>query len=179
HGRQRDQGPDGRSPHAAGHSPAGPDRGRRRGTRTLRTALRGGLRRPLDEDRQGPRRSRRGPSVRSGGVMTVPRRVAGFCFDHMHMGDLLRRAITSPRYDVVGVYDTQPRRMAEVCDDLGIGGELRYADWERLLDEQRPEVAIVCSTTAEHADWGERLAGRRIHVLLEKAFAVSADDSSV
>lgn len=110
--------------------------------------------------------------------MTVPRRVAGFCFDHMHMGDLLRRAITSPRYDVVGVYDTQPRRMAEVCDDLGIGGELRYADWERLLDEQRPEVAIVCSTTAEHADWVERLAGRGIHVLLEKPFAVSADESS-
>lgn len=110
--------------------------------------------------------------------MKAQRRLAGFCFDHMHMGDLLSKAIASPAYQIVGVYDTQLGRMAEVCADLGIGKELQYDSWERLLDEARPEVAVVCSTTAEHADWVERLAARGIHIVLEKPFAVSTAEAT-
>ena len=109
--------------------------------------------------------------------MTAPRRLAGFCFDHMHMGDLLGKALRSDAYEVVGVYDTQLERMAEVCADLGIGDALQFTDWLTLIESTRPEVAVVCSTTAEHTDWVERLASRGIHVLLEKPFAVSAEEA--
>lgn len=109
--------------------------------------------------------------------MTARRRLAGFCFDHMHMGDLLGKAIRSDAFDVVGVYDTQPDRMAEVCRDLAIPASLQFADWLELIERTAPEVAVVCSPTAEHADWVERLAARGIHVLLEKPFAVSASDA--
>jgi glucose-fructose oxidoreductase len=109
--------------------------------------------------------------------VTAPRRLAGFCFDHMHMGDLLGKALRTDAYEIVGVYDTQPERMAEVCTDLGIAAELQYADWELLIEQTAPEVAVVCSTTAEHALWVERLAARGIHVLLEKPFAVSGDEA--
>ncbi|NIB38229.1 Gfo/Idh/MocA family oxidoreductase [Pseudomaricurvus alkylphenolicus] len=106
-----------------------------------------------------------------------PRRVVGICFDHMHIGDLLGKAQASDVYEVVGVYDTQPERMAEVCDDLEILPQLQYTDWQQLLDATRPDLAIVCSPTAQHADWAERLAQRGIHILLEKPFAVSAEDA--
>lgn len=109
--------------------------------------------------------------------MAARRRVAGFCFDHMHMGDLLRRAIESPAYEVVGVYDPDPARMAQPCDDLGIADADRFTDWEQLIEQRRPEVGMVCSVTADHALWCERLAAAGVHVLLEKPFAVSVTEA--
>src|SRR5690606_22587190 len=144
----------------------------------FREAVRHRLRRPRRPHRQVDRRCRRDPRADQRDVaMTAPRRLAGFCFDHMHMGDLLGKALRSDAYEVVGVYDTQLERMAEVCADLGIGDALQFTDWLTLIESTRPEVAVVCSTTAEHTDWVERLASRGIHVLLEKPFAVSAEEA--
>lgn len=107
----------------------------------------------------------------------APWRVVGLCFDHMHMGDLLTKVLASPAYELVGTYDTQPERMADVCRGLGIAAEIQHDEWRRLLDETSPDLAIVCSPTSEHGQWAERLAARGIHVLLEKPFAVSAEDA--
>lgn len=106
-----------------------------------------------------------------------PWRVAGLCFDHMHMGDLLAKVLASPAFELVGAYDTQPARMAEVCADLGVPAELRHDDWEAMLAATEPDLGIVCSPTGEHGLWAERLAARGIHVLLEKPFAVSVADA--
>ena len=39
-------------------------------------------------------------------------KVAGICFDHMHMGDNLRFARDHPAVDIVGICDERPQRMA-------------------------------------------------------------------
>ena len=106
-----------------------------------------------------------------------PFRVVGICFDHMHIGDLLASAQAADAYEVAGVYDTQPERMAGVCADLGIAESLQFTDWQRLLDQADADLAVVCSPTSEHPVWAERLAERKIHILLEKPFAVSALDA--
>ena len=64
--------------------------------------------------------------------------------------------------------------MASTCDRLGIEPHKRFTDWERLVVEQKPEVGIVCSTTAEHLAWCDRLSRAGVHVILEKPFAMSA-----
>jgi predicted dehydrogenase len=98
-------------------------------------------------------------------------RIAVLCFDHMHVGDQLRVIVEHPDAALVGVFDTQPERMRRVCDDLGIAESLRYTDHERCLTEARPDVAVLCPSTAEHADWTLRVAPFDVHVMVEKPFA--------
>ncbi len=105
------------------------------------------------------------------------RKIVGLCFDHMHMGDQLTAARDCGGYEIVGVYDSDTNRMNEVCDDIKISPDLRYDNWEALLDETKPEIAIVCSSTSDHPLWAERLAERGIHIIMEKPFATSATEA--
>ena len=97
-------------------------------------------------------------------------RIAALCFDHMHVGDQLRVVLDQPDAELAGVFDTQPERMARVCADLGIPAALQHSDFERCM-ETRPDLVLVCSSTAEHADWTLRAAPYDVHVMLEKPFA--------
>ena len=111
-------------------------------------------------------------------------RVVAIGFDHMHAGDQLRLAVANPDVEVVGAIDTRSDRMARVCHDVGAddlamvvhrdaGGD---RDAESALDAWKPDLAVVCSTTAAHRTWVERLAERGIAVILEKPFGPSLDD---
>jgi predicted dehydrogenase len=106
------------------------------------------------------------------------RRVVGIGFDHMHMGDQLRVAAAAPGAEIVGVVDSRAERMSRVCTDVGLTDvpQVLLADADAALDTWRPDVAIVCSTTAEHRPWVERLAARGIHVQLEKPFGPAVGD---
>ncbi|MEP6631507.1 MAG: Gfo/Idh/MocA family oxidoreductase, partial [Lapillicoccus sp.] len=104
------------------------------------------------------------------------RRVIGIGFDHMHMGDQLRTAMTEPGAELVAVIDEDTARMASVCADVGLAdlpqvvGAPGSPPVEAALARYVPEVAIVCSTTARHQEWVEALAPRGIAVQLEKPF---------
>ena len=105
-------------------------------------------------------------------------RVVGIGFDHMHMGDQLRLAVTHPEIEIVGTIDRDAARMARVCRDVGVEAPTAGVDdADAALDSWQPDLAIVCSTTAEHRDWVLRLAGRGVAVVLEKPFAPSLDDA--
>ncbi len=101
------------------------------------------------------------------------RRLVGIGFDHMHMGDQLRTAAAEPRVTLVGAIDTDAARMREVCQAVGLGDLAQVSDFAQVdaaLDAWRPDVAVVCSTTAQHQVWVERLTARGAAVLLEKPF---------
>jgi glucose-fructose oxidoreductase len=98
-------------------------------------------------------------------------RVAALCFDHMHIGDQIQVVLDHPNAELVGVFDTDPERMQRISDDLGVPEELRYTDHERCLTESRPDLAVLCPSTAEHADWTLRVAPFDVHVMVEKPFA--------
>jgi glucose-fructose oxidoreductase len=88
----------------------------------------------------------------------------------MHIGDQLQVVLDLPNAELAGVFDTQPERMARVCADLGIRPSLQHVDHERCLATE-PDLVLVCSSTAEHADWTLRAAPYDVHVMLEKPFA--------
>ncbi len=100
-------------------------------------------------------------------------RVVGLNFDHMHMGDLLRRVAEHPDTEIVGVWHTTPDRPREVLERLQLPTELLMDDWRRCLDDCKPDAAIVCSSTATHGLWAGRAAEAGVHVLLEKPFAAT------
>lgn len=104
-------------------------------------------------------------------------RFAGVNFDHMHMGDLLRQVHEHPDCDIVGVADQDPARMRNTIDTFAIAEASVFEDFTRCLRETRPDVAIVCAKTGEHADYVEAVMALGCHVLLEKPFAASLADA--
>lgn len=104
--------------------------------------------------------------------MSPTYRVVGVGFDHMHIGDQLALAIAHSSAEVVGAYDSNPLRAQKVLDDL----ELPIApdtNLERLIADTRPDIAFVCSTTAEHPRVVETLARGGVHMIVEKPMADS------
>lgn len=99
-------------------------------------------------------------------------RVIGVGFDHMHIGDQLVTALAHPRAQIVGGWDRDAHRARAVLDDLGIACPL-HSDLNTLLAETRPEIAFVCSTTAEHPSLARRLAAAGVHMIIEKPLADS------
>lgn len=102
---------------------------------------------------------------------------AGVCFDHMHMGDLLRQVAEHPRAEIVGIADEDPGRMTRTAERLSIPPEHRYSDWRRCLEETHPEIVILCPQTARHGDWVEQVAPYGTHILVEKPMAASLADA--
>jgi len=110
-------------------------------------------------------------------------RVAVVGFAHMHAGDQLRMIADTPEAELVGICDTEADTEADtgrrdaVADDLGLPTEIRFDDLTALLENSNPDLAIVCSTTGEHRQLVERLAAHKVHVILEKPFALTLDDA--
>lgn len=106
--------------------------------------------------------------------MTPPIRIVGIGFDHMHIGDQLATARDHPEAEVVGVLDHSRERPRTVIDDLGLDVPIE-TDFDRLIQQCAPDVAFVCSTTAEHPEWVSRLAAAGVHMIVEKPMADSLE----
>lgn len=104
-------------------------------------------------------------------------KVAGLCFDHMHMGDNLRVAAAHPRVRIVGLCDADPARMQPAARECGLSPAQLSTDPETLLRETQPDLVILCPATARHAEWVERVAPFGVHVLIEKPFAAHLADA--
>lgn len=104
-------------------------------------------------------------------------RVAGINFDHFHMGDLLRMVHNHPGAQLVGISDEQPERMREAQQNFSIPEELVFTDYRECLEKARPEVVILCPSTATHAEWVEKVAPFGAHLLVEKPFAASLQEA--
>ncbi len=100
-------------------------------------------------------------------------RIVGISFDHMHMGDMLRLVQQHPRAEVVGVWHSERREPTQVLERLGMSTSLIFDDWKECLEQSRPTAAIICSSTASHALWTQRLAEFGIDILVEKPFAAN------
>jgi predicted dehydrogenase len=105
----------------------------------------------------------------------VKYRVAVVGFAHMHVGAQIKQVQQHPAAELVGIWDDEVSRRDIVADDFHIPVQQRYADLDALIARARPDVAIVCSTTSQHTELVERLAAARVHVILEKPFAVSLE----
>lgn len=106
-----------------------------------------------------------------------PFRIAGISFDHMHMGDLLRLVDRHPGAEIAGVFDPDRAKMQRAVETFAIPEDRVFTDFETCMERARPDLAILCVATAEHADYVEQLARHGVHVLVEKPFAASAAEA--
>ena len=104
-------------------------------------------------------------------------RVLGISFDHMHMGDLLREVSDHPNAEIAGIYDPDPARMSNAITNFEIPQSQVFTDLENCLDVPDADLAIICSATAEHADFVEKLAPHDLHILVEKPFAATVAEA--
>jgi predicted dehydrogenase len=100
-------------------------------------------------------------------------KVVGISFDHMHMGDLLRMVHTHPQAEIAGIYDPKPERMRDAMRNFNIPQQLAFKDLDACLEKAQPDIAIICSAPARHAKHVDRIAQRKVHMLVEKPFANS------
>lgn len=100
-------------------------------------------------------------------------RVVGINFDHMHMGDLLRQVAAHDRAEIVGVWHSAPDKPRDVLDRLKLPHDLMYSDWQTCMETCKPDVAILCPSTATHGQWVQRIAAYNVHILVEKPFAAT------
>jgi glucose-fructose oxidoreductase len=104
----------------------------------------------------------------------MPRwKIAGISFDHMHMGDNLRMAHLHPEVEIVGLCDEKPERMRPAAEAFGIPLHRLYTDEQKLFEETKPDIALLCPATARHGEWVNRVARYQVHVIIEKPFAAS------
>lgn len=104
-------------------------------------------------------------------------RVAGVNFAHMHMGDLLRQVFEHPAAEIVGVYDKSREKMQSAVENFAIPPARVFTDLDACLAAVKPDLAIVCAATADHASEVERIAKHGAHVLVEKPFAASVAEA--
>ncbi len=104
-------------------------------------------------------------------------RVAGISFDHMHMGDLLRLVAAHPDAELTGIYDPDRTRMQAAVEAFGIHEARVFTDFDTCMAAAKPDLAILCSAPAAHADYTDRLATAGAHVFVEKPFASSIADA--
>jgi predicted dehydrogenase len=98
-------------------------------------------------------------------------RVAGINFDHFHMGDLLRMAFDHPQVEIAGVCDDQSVRMQDAVRNFRIPEDRVFTDVDDCIEKSKPDFVILCPATARHAEYVERVAPHKVHVLVEKPFA--------
>ena len=108
-------------------------------------------------------------------------KVVGISFDHMHMGDLLQMVADHSGAEIAGLYDPDRSRMSAAIEAHGVPDERVHTDLDACMEAARPDLAILCCATAEHAAMTERLAPHLKasggHLFVEKPFAASADDA--
>jgi glucose-fructose oxidoreductase len=104
-------------------------------------------------------------------------RIVGINFDHMHMGDLLRLAHEHPEAEIAGVCDEDRSRMGGAIGKFSIPDDRVFTDCRTCLEQTKPDLAILCPATGEHAEWTEKVAPYGCHILVEKPFASSLEDA--
>jgi predicted dehydrogenase len=104
-------------------------------------------------------------------------RIAGISFDHMHMGDLLRMVHEHPGAEIAGIFDPDLATMQRAVDTFGITADRVFTDFDTCMAATKPNLAILCAATANHADYTKRLAAYGVHVFVEKPFAASVADA--
>jgi len=103
-------------------------------------------------------------------------RIAGISFDHMHMGDLLRLVHEHPDAEIAAIWDPDPTRMQGAVETFAIPPDRVHTDFDACM-ATKPDLAILCAATGDHATMTERLAPHGVHLFVEKPFAASTDDA--
>ena len=104
-------------------------------------------------------------------------KIVGINFDHMHMGDLLRKVHEHPHAEIAGICDETPARMEAATRNFHIPPERVFTDYRECMEKTRPDLVILCPATAEHGLWTKRVAEYNVPIMVEKPFAASLTEA--
>jgi glucose-fructose oxidoreductase len=104
-------------------------------------------------------------------------RIVGINFDHMHMGDLLRLAAEHPEAEIVGICDRSPDKTKVAAETFGLQPGQIFTDVDQCIAQAKPDLAILCPATADHADVVEQVSRHHVDILIEKPFAANLADA--
>jgi glucose-fructose oxidoreductase len=93
------------------------------------------------------------------------------------MGDLLREVHEHPDAEIAGICDRDPKRMQSAIAAFGIPQDRAFTAADACIAATRPDLAILCPATADHASAVEEVAKHGIDILIEKPFAASLADA--
>lgn len=78
--------------------------------------------------------------------------------------------------ETIGIYDPVAADIKEKAELLGIPNA--YTDYEKMLDELKPDVVHNCTPNREHYDISRKALERGVAVYSEKPLAVSAEQAA-
>ena len=89
---------------------------------------------------------------------------------HSHVWGHLMEIVSNQQIRLVGVAETEPELVAE-AEKRGVPANLVFADWKKMIDQQKPEIVWAFVENNRHREIVEYSAPRKIHVLFEKPLA--------
>jgi predicted dehydrogenase len=109
-------------------------------------------------------------------VVHQPLRTAIARLTHGHVSWILGRG-EKDDIEVTGIYEPKYEVAEEYARKFELDRGLVHTDFERLLDELKPEAVVAFGSIAEHLSVVEAAAPRGIHVMVEKPLAFTMDDA--
>jgi len=89
---------------------------------------------------------------------------------HSHVWGHFDKFVSGQPAKLVGVAETEPELVAE-AKKRGVGENLIFSDWKKMLDQQKPEMVWAFVENNRHLEIAQYCAARKIHILFEKPLA--------
>jgi predicted dehydrogenase len=103
-------------------------------------------------------------------------RIAVVGLDHDHVWELLKDIAGEPQSELVAIADPNPTLVGEA--KLQVPATVKfYSDYITMLDETKPDAAIVATENDRHLEILRECAKRHIHYSTEKPMATNAADA--
>jgi predicted dehydrogenase len=96
--------------------------------------------------------------------------------DHDHVWGLLKDLSAEPNAELVAIADTHPALVDHAKTKVPASVTF-YTDYVRMLDEAKPDAAIVTTENDRHLEILRECAKRHIHYSTEKPMATNAADA--
>ena len=87
---------------------------------------------------------------------------------------VLRRDELKNLHEIVGLFDIDPGKMKGFCQKFGLQVPC-FTDFDEMCDAVKPEMVIVTTMDATHAEYVIRAMDRKIAVVSEKPLCINAE----
>ncbi|MBS1834131.1 MAG: Gfo/Idh/MocA family oxidoreductase [Acidobacteria bacterium] len=105
-----------------------------------------------------------------------PMKIAVIGLVHAHAWGHLPKMVAGKPATLVGVAETVPELVAE-AKKIGVADNLIYADYNKMLDEKRPDIVWAFVENNRHLEIAKACAPRKIHLMFEKPLASTYKDA--
>src|SRR6267378_8181404 len=104
-------------------------------------------------------------------------RVAIVGLVHGHVSGFFAQSLHRPDIQIVGIFEPDRQIFSRYQGQFQLDRALLFTNLEEMLQQTRPQAALVYTNTLDHRKVIEACASRGIHVMVEKPLAVSMEDA--